>query len=186
MARPRTVTRVHQAVLAMVGEIGFARLTMEGIATRAQVSKQTLYRSWPSPAAILFDALLASSSAPNGEIQVPDTGQLANDLEALLLATVAEMNDAAHDTMLRAVTAEIQTDPALATDLRTRLLDPQLRAVAARLAEAGVQDPAAITELLYGPMFHRWLLRTGPLDTDWAQAHLQRVLKAIDWSTSSP
>lgn len=179
MARTRTIARVHAAVLELVGEHGYLRLTMEGIAARAGVSKQTLYRSWPSTGAILFDALLARSTGPDGEVDVPDTGDLARDLETLLLATIEEMTDPVTDRMLRAVTAEIQTDELLAAQLNERLLWPQLAAVEARLVRGGVpeSEAPAMVELLYGPMFHRWLLRTGPLTGAWAAAHLQRVLR---------
>jgi AcrR family transcriptional regulator len=179
VARPSTVARVHEAVLALVRERGFARLTMEGIAARAEVGKQTLYRSWPSTGAILFDALLARSATPEGRVDLPDTGDLARDLETLLVATVAEMTDPDEERVLRAVTAELQTDETLASQLRSRLLDPQLAAVADRFRRAGVAEPEGATELLYGPVFHRWLLRTGVLDEDWVRAHVRRTLRAV-------
>lgn len=179
MARASTTARVHDAVLALVSEAGFPRVTMEGLAARAAVSKQTLYRSWPSPAAILFDALLARSVAADGEVDVPDTGDLGRDLETLLLATAEELTDPAQERMFRAVLAEIQTDEALAVQMRARLLDPQLRAVEARLARGGISDAEAAAELIYGPVFYRWLVRTGRLDGDWVRAHVARTLGAL-------
>lgn len=179
MARPSTVARVHDAVLALVSEAGYAPLTMEGIAARAQVSKQTLYHSWGSTAAILFDALLARSTGADGEVEVPDTGDLTHDLETLLLATITELTDPATERMLRAVTAEIQTDDALGGQLRARLLEPQLHAVEQRFARGGVADAEAAVELFYGPVFHRWLLRTKPFDADWVRAHVRRTLRAV-------
>ncbi len=152
---------------------------MEGIAARARLSKQTLYRSWPSTAAILFDALLARSTDEDGEIDVPDTGDLARDLENLLLTTAEEMTNPATDRLLRAVTAEIQTRENLAEQLRVRLLEPQFRAVERRIARGGVEDAEAAAELLYGPVFHRWLLRTKPIDPDWVRAHVTRTLRAF-------
>lgn len=182
MARSRTVARVHAAVLELVGEDGYLRLTMEGIAARAGVSKQTLYRSWPSTGAILFDALLTRSLGPEGEVDVPDTGDLVRDLDALLLTTVEEMTDPVTDRMLRAVTAEIQADEGLSLQLRERLLQPHMEAVEARLVRGGVpeSETAEVVELLYGPLFHRWLLRTGPLTTDWVRRHVRRTVRLLD------
>ena len=57
MARPTTAARVFAAVLHLADRGGPSALTMEGIATEAGVGKQTLYRTWPSIHALLFDAL---------------------------------------------------------------------------------------------------------------------------------
>lgn len=181
MARPRTIARVQAAVLELVVENGFHRLTMEGIAGRAGVSKQTLYRSWPSTGAILFDALLARSLGPHGDVDVPDTGDLGRDLRTLLLATVEELVDPATERMLRAVIAEIQTDEVLAGQMLHRLLTRQLAAVGARLERGGVAAGEApeVVELLYGPLFHRWLLRTGPLTCEWVDRHVARTLRCL-------
>lgn len=169
--------------MALVTEGGRSALTMEGIAARAQVSKQTLYRSWPSPAAILFDALLARSTDDGGDVEIPDTGDLAADLGHLLDATVAELYDPAADRVLRAVTAELQSDDALPAELRDRLLRPQLAAVRARLERGGVPARETgddeVVELLYGPLVYRWLLRSDPPAAGWAARHVARVLAAV-------
>ncbi|WP_152363652.1 TetR/AcrR family transcriptional regulator [Microlunatus speluncae] len=179
MARPSTRTRVLTAALELIGEVGYAGLTMEGIAARAGAGKQTLYRTWPGKGAIVFDALLDRSVDPAGAVAVPDSGDLAADLELLVAATIADLLEPGQDRLLRAMMAEVQTDPALADELRDRLLGPQLAAVAERLRVGGVEDPEGAVELLYGPILHRWLLRTGPFGAGWAAAHVRRVLRAV-------
>jgi len=151
---------------------------MEGVAARAGVSKQTLYRTWPSTGAILFDALLARSTSEDGMVVVPNSGDLAADLELLVAATIAELTDPKQEPLLRAVTADIQTDRVLAAQFRDRLLTPQLRAISDRLRQASIDEPDAAAELLLSPIFHRWLLRTRAFDPGWARAHVQRVLRA--------
>lgn len=176
MASKRTRARVHEAVLDLVGDRGVARLTMEGVAVRAGVGKQTLYRSWPSTAAILFDALLARSETAEGAVAVPDSGELREDLLLLLEGTVHELTSPATEPLLRAVTAAIQTDLDLAREYRERLLEPQTAAIARRFEQAGAEDPAAAAELLIGPVLHRWLLRSGVLDRGWQERHVDRTL----------
>lgn len=110
---------------------------------------------------------------------MPDTGDLAADLEALILATIEEMTDPARERLLRAVTAEIQGDDPLAAELPDRLLTPQLRAVAARMSRAGITEAEEGVELLCGAVFHRWLLRTRPFMTAWVKAHVARTLRAV-------
>ncbi|HWD61390.1 MAG TPA: TetR-like C-terminal domain-containing protein [Humibacter sp.] len=178
MARPRTRRLVYQAVLSLAGEDRFGSISMEGVAARAGVSKQTLYRTWPSTGAILFDALLDRSLSESGEVVVPASGELAADLESFVAATIAELTDPTHEPLLRAVTADIQTDEALAAQFHDRLLMPQLSAISDRLRRGSIDDPDAAAELLLGPIFHRWLLRTRAFEPGWASAHVQRVLRA--------
>lgn len=178
MASKKTRARVHEAVLTLVSVEGFARLTMEGVASRAGVGKQTLYRSWPSTGAILFDALLAQSQSPDGRVLVPDSGDLRVDLIQLVRETIVELCDPTSEPLLRSVTAAIQTDLTLATQYRELLLEPQMQAVAGRLQRGGVERSEETAELLLGPLLHRWLLRNGALDDLWTVAHVERVLSA--------
>ncbi len=185
MARPSTRRRVLTAALDLLGEVGFAHLTMEGIAARAGAGKQTLYRTWPGKSAIVFDALLERSVDDTGAVAIPDTGDLVADLELLVTATIADLQEPANDRLLRAMLAEVQTDPALAAELQERLLGPQFAAVAERLRRGGVGEPDGAVELLYGPILHRWLLRSGPFGDGWAAAHVRRVLRSADLSELS-
>ena len=67
----------RQAILTaaaeMVAEVGYAGLSIEGIAARSGTGKQTIYRWWPSKAAILGEALLEGSLPP---IDLPMTDDL--------------------------------------------------------------------------------------------------------------
>lgn len=175
MARLRTRTLVQAAALDLARS---GSLSMEGVAARAGVSKQTLYRTWPSTGAILFDALLERSLDGDGRVAVPDTGDLAADLELLVVATIAELTDPAVEPLLRSLTAAIQTDAPLAEQYRERLLAPQLTAVAERLRRGGVTDADDTAELLLGAVLHRWLLRSRPFEPGWPAAHVGRVLRA--------
>ncbi len=40
-------------------------------------------------------------------------------------------------------------------------------------------DPGIVVEMLFGPLFHRWLLRTAPLDDTYADAVAAHVVRAI-------
>ncbi|APS21922.1 TetR family transcriptional regulator [Streptomyces sp. Tue 6075] len=176
----RSRRAIHDAALALVAEVGYRRTTIEGIAARAGVGKQTIYRWWPSKAAVLMDAFLdlagraaedagaggTGESAPG----IPDTGDLVADLKLVLRATVDELNDPALEAPTRALTAEGIVDAKLGAEFVHKLLDPQLALYVTRLRaaqEAGDVradvDPRIALELLIGPLMHRWLLRTLPL-----------------------
>ena len=124
------------AALELVAEVGFAKLSIEGIASRAGVGKQTIYRWWPSKGAVLFDAVLALSEDEAGDIALPDTGDLEADLKHVLRATVDEFNDPRQDRLLRALSIEIARDPALAELYAERLDAPLHERKKARLRKA--------------------------------------------------
>ncbi|WP_437765885.1 TetR/AcrR family transcriptional regulator [Sorangium sp. KYC3313] len=181
--------RSHRAILAAAGEllmdVGYAKLTIEAIAARAGVGKQTIYRWWPSKGAVVFDALLAMNEGPSGVV-LPDTGNIGRDLQTVLRATVEEFLDSRIDATLRALTIEIQHDRDLATRLVERLLGPQMDATVDRLrvAQRAGQiradvDLQVAVELLYGPIFHRWLLRTAPLCAAYADTVTALALAAL-------
>ncbi|MFF8956841.1 TetR/AcrR family transcriptional regulator [Streptomyces sp. NPDC014894] len=167
----RSRRAIYDAALALVVETGYARTTIEGIAARAGVGKQTIYRWWPSKSAVLLEAFLdLAEQAAAGETVFPDTGDLAADLKLVLRATVDEMNDPAYDEPTRALTAEGVVDPALAAQFVEKLLNPSLRLYTERLRSAeaagGLRpglDHRIAVELFVGPLTHRWMLRTLPL-----------------------
>ncbi|WP_354644208.1 TetR/AcrR family transcriptional regulator [Kitasatospora camelliae] len=182
----RSRTAVLTAAAELVAEVGFARLTIEAIAARAGVGKQTIYRWWPSKGAVVFDAFLAASENASGSLDLPDTGDLAADLRAVLRPTADELADPGFDNTGRALTAEVVTDPALLREYRERLLDPLLEVTRERLRsarESGEIAPDAdldlAVELLYGPMYYRWLHGLGPLDHGYADRLLDAVLRSL-------
>lgn len=185
----RRSARARRAILdatqALLAEVGFDRLTIEAIAARAGTGKQTLYRWWPSKAAVVFDVLF-DAGADAGSQTLPDTGDVRADLALVLRAVVDELSDPATDALHRSVAAQIQHDPAVADELVQRLIGPQLAAMAERLRRAqdngqirANADPQIATELLLGPLFHRWLLRTAPLDHRYADDLVDHALNGL-------
>lgn len=178
MARSATRKRVHDAVLGLLREGRVGSLSMEGVAARAGVSKQTLYRSWPTTGAIVFDALLARSEGPDGDVVVPATGDLSADLVTLASGMVSELTGAETEPLLRAVSAEVQIDAEVAAQYRALLLTPQMAAIARRFRDAGAVDPEECAELFVGPLLHRWLLRSQPFSREWIARHVTRTVRA--------
>jgi AcrR family transcriptional regulator len=78
---------VHRAVLtatvALLDEptVGLSRLTIEGIAQRAGVSKATIYRWWDGKTDLIVEAYLAKAAR---DAPVPETGSVRQDLVELL------------------------------------------------------------------------------------------------------
>lgn len=179
----RSRQAIHAAARDLVAELGYAPVTIEKIAARAGVGKQTIYRWWPSKGAVLLDALVAENVPPEGPTPPPVTGDLAADLQAVLATSADYLNDPANDKLLRAVTAEMQYDPGLAAAVVDRLLKPQLEAIVERirLASPAAPDgrpgnPLIMAELLVGAVFHRWLLRTAEFDDGYIEDLVAHVV----------
>ncbi|MFJ9812976.1 TetR/AcrR family transcriptional regulator [Streptomyces sp. NPDC101158] len=190
----RSRRAIYAAALDLVSEAGYAKTTVEGIAARAGVGKQTIYRWWPanSKAAVLMEAFLdlaeQAAEAAGGDAgrEIPDTGDLAADLRLVLRATVDELNDPAFDRPTRALAAEGVVDPALGAEFTAKLLEPQLQACVRRIEaaqRAGDIDPAVdpriALELLVGPLHHRWLHRTLPLTHAYADTLVDYALRGL-------
>ncbi|MFF3497749.1 TetR/AcrR family transcriptional regulator [Streptomyces sp. NPDC003247] len=166
---------IYEAALALVGEVGYPRTTIEGIAARAGVGKQTIYRWWGSKADVLLEAFLdlgeqAAEAAGQVPYAIPDSGDLAADLKAVLRATVDELLDPRFEAPSRALTAEGLVNEQLGREFVTKLLEPSLRLYADRLRSAQAAgdvradvDPRIALELFVSPLAQRWLQRTGPL-----------------------
>ncbi len=117
---------------------------------------------------------------------LPDTGDVEADLKAVMRATAAEFADPDFEAPIRALNAEIINDPGLAAEYRERLAGPvdEAKKVRPRGAQragrlAADADLDLVLELLYAPLYQRWLHRSGPLTPEYADAFMDLTLKAF-------
>jgi AcrR family transcriptional regulator len=182
---------IYDAALALVGEVGYPKTTIEGIAARAGVGKQTIYRWWSSKAEVLMEAFLDLAEQSSGEAgqesyAIPDTGDLAADLKAVLRATVDELHDPRFEVPSRALAAEGVVNEQLGRELVTKLLEPSLQLYVERLRAAqeagdvrpGI-DPRIAVELLVSPLAQRWLQYTGPISYEYTDTLVDYALHGL-------
>ena len=168
MARPATAARVLSAVLRLAERGGPNALTMEGVAAEAGVGKQTLYRTWPSIHALLFDALATESAVPESAGSYPE-------LFEALKATSAELASEPRASLLRMLAAAVQSDEVIARQFHTALLQRQQQQFARVVAADGLDNPERATELLLAPLLYRWFLRLPPLTDGELADHVESV-----------
>ncbi|QKW38042.1 TetR/AcrR family transcriptional regulator [Actinomadura sp. NAK00032] len=161
---------VIQAATDLCREVGYRRLSIEGIAARAGVGKNTIYRWWPSKAAVLLDGLL---SIWKGDATFPDTGDVVADIKAQIAAASRVLGDPEAVPHYRALIGEAQHDPEIHRALWDNLLGHLAAAAAERIRTAqragqirADADPDLVTELLYGAVYYRRLLTPRVADTD--------------------
>ncbi|MCB0831198.1 MAG: TetR/AcrR family transcriptional regulator, partial [Solirubrobacterales bacterium] len=163
---------ILDSTVELVLSEGWEALTIEGIANRARVSKQTIYRWWKSKGAVLRDAVLGESFKWPA---VPDTGDFESDLREGLRSLIEEFSSASFDCLLRALLVFAQEDVDISASL-DREVRSWITAEFAYLIESARQqgrvdsdaDLEVAIELLYGAIFTRWLFRTGELDFKFA------------------
>ncbi|WP_188280982.1 TetR/AcrR family transcriptional regulator [Streptomyces sp. CBMA29] len=172
---------VLEAADDLLVEKGFAGVTIEGIAARAGVAKQTIYRRWNTKTDILLDAFLQDAA----EAFAPaDHGDLGADLRAHLglLAGFLTASDAG--AVFRALLGHAQHDPEFGAVLRARCLDEQRRrdrlplenAVGRGELPAGL-DMTAEVDRLVGPIYHRVLVTGDPVDRDFTDRLVDDFLR---------
>ncbi|MDQ7806389.1 TetR/AcrR family transcriptional regulator [Amycolatopsis sp. A133] len=148
---------VLHAAEDLLAEHGFAALTVEAIARRAGVAKQTIYRWWPSKVEILLDSLIEDSA---GCLPVPDA-PTADAIHGYLRAFARFLNGNPAGQVLLALLAQAQHDAATATSFHERYLGPrraQERELVARAIEAGEIAPRlridAALDAVLGPLVY--------------------------------
>ncbi len=172
VGRPRS-ERAREAVLQAVDDllvdVGYTAMTMKGIATRAGVSRQTVYRWWSTKAEILFEASAADAEE---ELSVTATGEPLRDLTAYLGALVHFLTRSPAGIAYRALLGEAQHDPEVAHLLATKdVLGDSARTVLARTVP-GYDTPPAVelaTARLIGPIFFSIMSGRDPARLDPAE-----------------
>ena len=170
------------AAVAEASEKGLDNTTVEAIAARARVGKQTIYRWWPSKAAVVLEALADQAAEAGTGMRFPDTGDIRADLRAQMREVVATMKLPAFK-VYRGLIAAGQSDPEVARAVVEHIVQPRVQACVERLRraqEAGQIDPDAdlevLVEVLYGPLYYRFLLQTHEPADDQVDAILDFVL----------
>lgn len=169
MARPLDpdVDRaIAAAALSLLTERGFARMSMEAVATAARVGKPAIYRRFPDKAALVASVIAAQLPA----LEPPDLG----DTRAELWQAVKQVfpaDGAAYVGLIGGLIAEQQRHPELIEAFRRSVLHPR-RATGRALIERGQArgelrrdiDPEAALDLFAGPFLARVFsgLDTGP------------------------
>jgi AcrR family transcriptional regulator len=154
--------------MALAAEVGYSGLTIEAIAARAGVGKQTIYRWWPSKADVLLEA-----GAAKADLYVPvtDHGSYRGDLRAFLEASYALGNLPQLAGVLRALMAEAQLDREFGERFRVSFLERRrdaLGVITSRARERGDlpdhPDPAIVADIVFGVIWYRTLATRRPFD----------------------
>lgn len=120
LGRPRD-SRIDNAVLRatveLLDEIGYARLTIPLVAARAGATPPAVYRRFPTKLELVYEAVFPTP--PGAEL--PLTGDVAEAIRGLLLASVELFSSPAVHTAMAGLMAELPAEPGLSARLLGRL-----------------------------------------------------------------
>jgi AcrR family transcriptional regulator len=161
---------------------GFPELSIEAIAADANVGKTTVYRWWPTKAALVADAFSASAAE---ELRFPNTGSVQKDM-SLQMRRLIRIFRSRRGKVVAALLAGGQSDPELIEAFRERFLWPR-RKQAYQTLQRGIDrgelpagsDLDLVLDSLYGPIYLRFLIRHDKLDESFADDICALVLKGL-------
>jgi AcrR family transcriptional regulator len=181
--RPRS-EEAHQAILdatlALLVEVGFSALTVEGVANRAGVGKATIYRRWTSKLPLIVEAF---GQLPGFEDC--DTGTLAGDLKQMLRHYLEVFNSSALSAVLPSLAGERFHNPELAVLFepvsmnRRRPLIRALERARERGEIPGDTDLELAADLVVGPVAVTLFFKGGRLNPEMVEPMVDLALRGL-------
>jgi AcrR family transcriptional regulator len=190
--RPRSAeadAAILEATRDSLVELGWSKLTMGDVATRAGVAKTTLYRRWANKNELVVDAVAVLFD----ELELPDRGSLVADVEGVVLQFADLLGQPETKTALMGVVAESTCDEALRARIRSAIVERQKRLVVEGRERAQARgelpyedDPeteARNTDLIFdvvaGAVVHRALVSAQPVDAEWARRFTSLLVSGL-------
>ncbi|OBH04192.1 MULTISPECIES: TetR/AcrR family transcriptional regulator [unclassified Mycobacterium] len=183
--RPRSEqsrSAVLRATSELINEVGLRAMTTDEIATRAGVSKATIYKWWPNKYAVAVEAFLSEMAKESPD---PDTGSAEEDFRQALRGLIRfyrSKNGRAYAQLI----GEAQFDPQIGKELREHLVSSRRELVRAIL-DRGVArgelrpdvDSEAAIDLIFGPAMYRLVAGHAPLDRNAADAIVDAAMRGL-------
>jgi AcrR family transcriptional regulator len=169
--RPRIAEldeRILSATRDLLAEHGYPSLSMEAVAKKAGVGKQTLYRRWPRRPLLVYEAHFGGQDQTR--TWLPDTGDLAEDLAAATAVLQAVFTAPGTVELVSGLVADCLAEPRLMAELRTRMMRPDLEVAGILFTRAVTRgelpadtDVESLAQILAGAMFAHHVLYGGGL-----------------------
>ncbi|MFJ2609224.1 TetR/AcrR family transcriptional regulator [Streptomyces sp. NPDC091279] len=178
----RIDTAVRDAVLEILNEVGYGRLTLEAVAARAGTTKPTLRRRWRSRQHLVVSALVQTM----GSSPTPDTGCTHCDLIAGIRTLSHAFSTTVGRRALPALIADLADDPELESEFLNELFHPRRAATAAALRR-GIRrgdiradaDIDLLLDMLASTAYYRVLFGHLPLTSTLAEDIVEVVLAGV-------
>jgi AcrR family transcriptional regulator len=171
---------IMDAVYALLQKESVRDLTMEAVAKRAGVGKPTLYKWWPTKATLVL-AMLCERMAPNLEKPV---GLTAEESLRRRVRRVIDAFNGPFGPIVAGLVAEGQSEPAIRQAFFDRWVSPRRGATIADLQRGKDTgelrrntEPELLNDSIFGAIYYRLLLRSGPLTRRFGEELVEQVLR---------
>jgi AcrR family transcriptional regulator len=185
----RSRRAILDATVSLVGELGYDRVSIEAIAKRAGVGKQTIYRWWASKGAVVLEALNDRLATV---VDFPDTGDIVEDLRTQMRGVTQLFGTTDVGPLYQGLLAAAQSDPALSRAHLEQVIKPATVAGHERIARAQERgemradaDRQEMIDMLYGAIYYRLILHTRPLEPEQIDAALNIAFQGLRPSSSA-
>lgn len=173
----------HDAILDAVYHIlqhkTVRELTMEEVARHAKVGKPTLYRWWPSKAALVMDMF---EERVMGTLAAPDA-KSAEEAFRIQATQLIRLFTGFFGKVAADIISEGQSDPTVLNEFRERYMLKRRAFTREWIARARASgefrqevDPELLMDMVYGPIYFRLLVRHQPLDARFGEQLLGHVM----------
>ena len=185
--RPRSpAAESHAAIMDAVYELlqkrPSSKLTMDAVATRAKVGKPTLYKWWPSKAALIM-AMFHERLA--GKLEGPKGATAERVIRAKMRHLIKEFNGLFGKVMADLI-AEGQSDHSILKELYERHMKVRRESTVADIERGKANgefaadiDPELLIDSMFGPVYYRMLLRLGPLTEQFGNDLISQALRGV-------
>lgn len=183
--RPSAEVRADalRAAGEMLLESGMRGFTIEGVASRAGVSKMSLYKMWPSKGALALEGYFL---VVEHALAFADTGDIRADLTDQLHAFVALLTETAAGATLRDLIGHAQSDQHLLSLYQEKYSGPRRALAVERMERAKSAgqlradlDCESVVDQLWGACYHRLLLPDQPLTAAFADVLIRNLFDGL-------
>ncbi|WP_328531316.1 TetR/AcrR family transcriptional regulator [Nocardioides sp. NBC_00368] len=164
------------------GPLTLQKLSIEGIARQAGVSKMTIYRWWANKAELVIEAFLENHIA---QTPIATEGRAVEALRAHA-AALTKVYAGPEGKLVAQLIAECQYDAVTLETFKGQFWRGRTEAVNALIKRAQAEgdiradlDPDHVAEIIYGPIYFRLLFQTSDLDADTTGHLIDAVLHGI-------
>jgi AcrR family transcriptional regulator len=173
---------ILDAVYELLQERSVRDLTMEAVAKRAGVGKPTLYKWWPTKAALVL-AMFRERIAV--ALPSPSVGTAEEAIREVARALIGPLNGQL-GKVLSELIAEGQSEPAILRELFDKHIRGHQEANAADIERGKTSgeltrdaDPELIIDAVFGAIFYRLLFRTAPLTEEFSDKLVRQVFRGV-------
>ena len=180
--RPRSVEShraILKATLELLAEVGYARISIEGIASRAKVGKSTIYRRYKGKEELVADAI----ENIREEVIIPDTGNIWTDIDALIENAARITFNPLGKQAVAKIISSASSNPEFARIYSEKYLQPRKEAFAVVIKRAKARkqvrvdlDANFVFDVMSGMMLYGLIFP--PTSESW-EKYVRRVVETV-------